>query len=275
MDSYSTPINSHYGQSNLSGRIVKALKGAGKDLEDLSLDDLALFDELHAGGRDSTRALANLAGLQPGMSVLDVGSGVGGPARTLASEYGCSVIGIDITDEFVQAAAMLTDRIQLNDSVTFRTGSALELPFEDEAFDVVWSQNSFMNIEDKEAAIREAVRVVRPDGILAIEAIVAGSKNGLEYPVFWANTPDISFLTTPEEFRRLMTQAKLIELEWENVTQRAIEGGRRQQAIPSEERPILGIDVIYENVPVKARNTMRGFEEGQIMDINAVYRRAP
>jgi SAM-dependent methyltransferase len=275
MESYSTSVNNQYGQTNLGRRIISALESVGKNAQDLTLDDLALFDELHAGGRDATRALADLAGLQTGMRIIDIGSGVGGPARTLASEYGCQVVGIDITDEFVEAASMLTDKVRLGNNVTFQTGSALELKFEDELFDAAWSQNMLMNIEDKETAIKEAARVVRPEGILAIETIMAGSKDGLEYPVFWANTPDISFLTTPEEFRRLMAQAGLIELEWQDVTQRAIEGARRQQETPPEERPPLGIDVIYENVPVKGRNTTKGFEDGKILDIYAVYRRAP
>lgn len=275
MNSYATSINSQYGQSNLIERITKALGRAGKNLDHLSLDDLAPFDELHSGGKNATRALADLAGLQPGTSVLDIGSGVGGPARTLASEYGCQVVGIDLTDEFVEAAALLTDKVGLRDRVTFRKGSALDLPFGDGTFDVVWSQNTFMNIEGKEAAIGEAVRVLRPEGILAIETMLAGSKSGLQYPVFWANNPDISFLTMPEEFRRFMTQAGLSELKWENVTQQAIEGARRQQAIPPEERPLLGLNIIYDDVPVKATNTLRGFQEGQIIDIRAVYRKTP
>jgi SAM-dependent methyltransferase len=275
MDSYASLINSQYGQSNLIGRIYKALAGVGKDLENLSLDDLAEFDQLHGGQRAGTRALANLVGLQPGMSVLDIGSGLGGPARTLASEYGCQVVGIDLTDEYVEAATALSDKVRLSDRVSFRRASALSLPFEDDAFDVVWSQNVFMNIEDKGAAIREAARVLRPHGILAMEIILAGGKDGLEYPVLWADHPDISFLTPPDEFRGFMTQAGLIELAWEDVTQRALESVRKRQALPPEEQPMLGIDVYTENVPTKGRNTLRGLAEGQLMDIYAVYRRAP
>lgn len=275
MNDHSNSINSHYSQSNLSGRIITALEAAGKNLETLSLDDMALFDQFHAGGRDATRALADLAKLRPGMSVVDVGCGIGGPARTLASEYGCQVVGIDISDEFVEAASMLTDQVQLNGSVTFQTESALDLPFEDGSFDVFWSQNALMNIEDKETVIQEARRVVRPEGILVIESILAGKRDGLKYPVFWAGTPEINFLTAPEEFRRLMTQAGLIELEWRDTTQHGVEIMRRQLAAPPEEQPPLGVDVIFENVPEKAENTVQGLEDGQIVSIYAVYKRAP
>jgi SAM-dependent methyltransferase len=200
---------------------------------------------------------------------------LGGPARTLASEYGCQVVGIDLTEEYVEAAAALTDKVRLSDKVSFRKGSALHLPFEDDAFDVVWSQNVFMNIEDKAAAIREAARVLRPQGILAMEIMLAGGKDGLEYPVLWADHPDISFLIPPDEFRGLMTQAGLIKLEWEDVTQRALESVRKRRALPPEEQPMLGIDIYTENVPTKGRNTMRGLEEGQLMDTYVVYRKTP
>lgn len=273
MHSDASLMSSQYGRSNLMERITTALERAGKSLEHLSLDDLALFDELHAGGRDATRALANLAGLQPGKHILDVGSGIGGPARTLASEYGCQVVGLDLTEEFVEVATTLTGKVGLGDRVTFRQGSALNLPFNDGTFDVVWSQNTFMNIEDKETALKEVGRVLRSEGIFAIQASLAGSNEGLEYPLFWANHPDISFLTTPEELRRLMAQAGLIQLEWEDITQRAIELSRRQQAIRPEDRPPLGLSVIYDDVPIKSRNTLRGLEQGQMIDISAIFKR--
>lgn len=275
MDKYESLINSQYSQSNLIGRIYSALEGVGKDLENLTLDDLAEFDQLHGGQRTGTRALANLAGLQPGMNVLDIGSGIGGPARTLASEYGCQIVGIDLTDEYIEAAAALTNKVRLGDRVSFRKGSALNLPFEGDSFDVAWSQNVFMNIEDKGSAIKEARRVLRPQGILAMEIMLAGEKDGLEYPVLWADRPDISFLVPPDEFRRFMAQAGLIELKWEDVTQRAVESVRRRQALPPGEQPMLGIDVYTDNVPTKGRNTLRGLAEGQIMDLYVVYRKTP
>jgi len=275
MTNHSIAINKQYGQANLSSKIGNALVAVGKNLDVLTLDDLASFDQLHFGGRDATRAMANLAGVQPGMKVLDIGSGVGGPARTLASEFGCRVVGLDITDDFVEAARMLTAEVGLTDTVSFQTGNALDLPFDDEAFDAAWSQNTIMNIKDKETVVREAWRVLRREGILVMEAVMAGPKDGLEYPVFWANDPEISFLETPEEFRQLMAESGFYELDWKDVTQRVIEGGRRRQATRPEERPALGIDVIYDDVPVKLKNTMRGLKEGHLVDIYAVYRRAP
>src|SRR5713101_4547194 len=111
-------INQHYGQAELSAKLLAALREAGKDLEALTRDDLASFDEQHDGGREATRELARLAELREGMHVLDVGSGLGGPARTLAAEWGCRVTGLDLTEEFCHGATMLTARVGLQECVT-------------------------------------------------------------------------------------------------------------------------------------------------------------
>src|SRR5919197_4490873 len=123
MSDYVHAINQLYGQAGLSAKILTALHEAGKDLDALTRDDLASFDEQHDGGREGTRELARLAGLRAGMHVLDVGSGLGGPARTLAAEFGCRVTGRDLTEEFCRAAVMLTARVGLQDRIAFRHGS--------------------------------------------------------------------------------------------------------------------------------------------------------
>jgi ubiquinone/menaquinone biosynthesis C-methylase UbiE len=137
MSAYAHAINQLYGQAELSAKILTALREAGKDLEALRRDDLASFDEQHDGGRETTRELARLTGLRAGMHVLDVGSGLGGPARTLAVEFGCQVTGLDLTEEFCQAATMLTACVGLQERTTFHHGSALDLPFEEATFDAV------------------------------------------------------------------------------------------------------------------------------------------
>jgi SAM-dependent methyltransferase len=274
MSDYSRAINKQYGQADLSAKILDTLEGAGKNLDTLTPDDLALFDQLHAGGRDATRALATMANLRPGMHVLDIGSGVGGPARTLAAEFGCQVIGLDLTETFCEIAEILTAKIGLSDQVTFRQGSALDLPFDDESFDVVWTQNTIMNIANKAKVFEEAHRVLKPEGILPLEAIMMGSWPEILYPVFWANDASVSFVIPPEEFRQLMAATGFEELIWVDVTAQVIEGASRQQAAAPAEPPPLGLHLVYDNVPEKGANTMRCFKEGRIIDIQAVYARS-
>ena len=119
MNTYTTLINDHYGHVNLGENILTAYERAGKDIHSLTRDDISSFDEFHIRGRDASRELAHLAGLREGEKVLDIGSGVGGPARTLAGEFGCEVVGLDIVEEYCRTADMLTARVGLSDRVTF------------------------------------------------------------------------------------------------------------------------------------------------------------
>ncbi len=273
MSHYDAKINNQYGQTDLSARILSRLQRAGKNLDALTLDDLASFDQLHAGGRAATRALAQMANLRPGMRVLDIGSGVGGPARTLAAEYGCQVVGLDLTETFCEAAEMLTRKVGLGNQATFKQGSALDLPFDDGSFDAVWTQNTIMNINDKAKVFAEAHRVLRPRGILALEAIMLGSLAEIYYPVFWANDASVSFVISPKAFQQLMTASGFEECAWEDVTAQVInEASKKPSSVTSESAPI-GLDLVYSNVPQKGANTMRGFKEGRIIDIQAVFRR--
>ena len=268
-----TSINQHYGRPALSARILDAIKSAGIDDKALTLDDLSQFDQLHYGGIDATRKLANLAGLKPGMKVLDIGSGLGGPARTLAAEFGCIVIGIDLTEEYVKTAQMLTGMVGLNETVTFYEGSALDIEFAESTFDAVWTQNAIMNIENKERVFQEAHRVLRGNSILALGAIMAGPNDGVQYPVFWAGTPAVNFLASPDTFRPMMVEIGFDELIWNDITQEAIASSHSQPVAPGESPPPLDTHILHSDLALKAENTLQGLENGSFLDVYAVYKR--
>ncbi len=146
---YEQTISNYWGRSDLGQAILGTLEASGKNLDELTIDDLAPMDQFHGGGKPATQRLARHAELLPGTRLLDVGGGLGGPARTLAVEFGCQVTLLDLTESYVRAGELLTVRLGLSDHVTHQTGSGLEIPFADAAFDVVWTQNSGMNIADK------------------------------------------------------------------------------------------------------------------------------
>lgn len=275
MRDYVEAINGHYGLPGLNGNILEALRLTGKDVDALTRDDLASFDEFHPGGREATRGLAVFAGVCPGMHVLDVGSGVGGPARTLAAEFGCRVTGLDLTADFCRAAEMLTTRVGLSDQITFRHGNALEMPFDDNLFDVVWTQNTLMNIENKERLFREMCRVLRPGGRLALAAIMAGPTPGAHYPTFWAGDAALSFLSAPEVCRRLLQDSGFTEIAWEDITAKMIEISRaRLAAAAGPAPPPLGRQVIVAaDVPEKMINNHRNFAQRCIVAIRALFER--
>jgi ubiquinone/menaquinone biosynthesis C-methylase UbiE len=270
-------INKHYGHKNLSEKIIMALKLAGKDIKSLTVDDIATFDEFHLGGRPETRKLARLVSLEQGLEVLDIGCGVGGPARTLAAEFGCRISGLDLSDEFCQAAKMLTELVGLSDRVSFYQGNALELPFHKESFQVVWTQHVSMNIKEKGLFYQEICRVLRPGGRLVFHDVFQGPGGELHFPVFWAGKPSLSFLSTPEEARQLLQECGFRELQWQDISETSLEVARKGQAVfnnPGAGSPPLGINVIVaDDVPAKVANMVQNLEEKRMVVIQAVFMR--
>ncbi len=164
MKSHEGAVHAHYSRKGLGASILEALEKAGKDVKALTLEDLAPIEEFHIGGRKPTPELGRLAGLSEGMQVVDVGCGIGGPARAMAHYFGCEVVGVDLTEEFCAAATLLNERTGLDRKVSIRHGSALALPLEDASVDVAWMQHVGMNIEDKVGLFKELGRVAAARG---------------------------------------------------------------------------------------------------------------
>jgi len=211
--------NAYWGRDGLERLILDALAAAGKNIGALTIDDLAPADQFHSGGKGATERLARLAALRPGMRVLDVGGGLGGPARTLAVQFGCHVTVVDLTESYVRAAAALTARLGLSDRVTHRIGDALALDVEAGLFDVVWTQNSGMNIADKERLYAGFARVLRPGGLLALQEPMAGPVQPVVFPVMWARDAGASFLRAPSAMRSVIETAGFHVRVWDDVTE--------------------------------------------------------
>ena len=275
---YETALNEHYGVTDLGDEILDALEAAGKDVDALTRDDIASFGEFHIRGLEATREVADLAAIEDHSRVLDVGCGIGGPARTLASEYGCDVVGIDIVEEYCRAATLFTDRVGLTDRVRFQHGDALDLPFEDGEFDVVWFEHTLPNIEATGAAIEEAARVLRPGGTLALYEICAGPGGAPTFPVPWASDASLSYLATPEQLREIVLDRGFDEIAWRDVTGPSLEWFRdmveSMQSRPADAPPPLGLNLLMgAETPIKAKNVVRNLEEDRIAVVQAVYER--
>ena len=108
--------------------------------------------------RNAALELAQPLNLRTTSHVLDIGSGLGGPARTIAEIYGCRVTGIDLTQAFCDAAAILIGWVGLSDRVTFQQGDATTLPFADTQFDAAMTIHVAMNIAAKDKMYSEARR---------------------------------------------------------------------------------------------------------------------
>jgi ubiquinone/menaquinone biosynthesis C-methylase UbiE len=260
-------VQQHYARADLGNLILAALEKAGKDINRLALEDLASVDEFHIRGRAATLELARAAGIDSTKLVLDVGSGVGGSSRCLAREFGCRVTGIDLTDEYCRAAATLTERTGLSMLVNYRQGDALNLPFSNETFDVVWTEHAAMNISNKPALYQEMYRVLKPGGTLAIYDILAGPSGPVLFPVPWARSPETSFVVSPEDLRTLLEETGFRIVDWADTTDLARAWFvALAEKIRKEGLPALGFHVLLgPDFKEMAQNQRRNLEDGRIV----------
>jgi SAM-dependent methyltransferase len=263
-------MTGYWERDGLLGTILDALAAAGKNLDALTIQDLAPADHFHGGGKSATDRLARLAQFRPGMRVLDVGGGLGGPARTLAVEHGCHVTVVDLTASYVRTGEVLTARLKLGDRVTHRVGNALALDVGPGAFDVVWTQNSGMNVADKDRLYANFARVVRRGGLLVTQEPMAGPVQPVVYPVMWARDASGSFLRAPDEMRAVMETAGFRVRAWDDVTAE-LAGPSNPAPPPPHHAPrlIMG-DALDDIVRAQERNRA----ERRIVMIQAVLERS-
>lgn len=269
---YEETVNAHYGQKDVGENILEALEKAGRDVNALTVEDLAPIEEFHIGGRKPTFELARLAELSEGMRVVDVGCGIGGPARALAHYFGCEVVGVDLTEAFCAAANLLNERTGLAHKVTIRHGSALDLPLEDRSVDVVWMQHVGMNIQDKVGLFRELRRVLRLNGKLALYEVFAGPEPAEYFPVPWASGPELSHLFFPEEIRKSLQNTGFRIEVWNDVTQASKDWFRAamEKAMKEGPSPLSRGILMGPEFPIKAANVLRNLEEDRLRVVQAI-----
>jgi ubiquinone/menaquinone biosynthesis C-methylase UbiE len=267
-------VEAHYGTGgDLAARIAESLKAAGKDIAALKPEDLAAVDEFHVRGRKATLELAERMALAPGARVLDIGSGLGGPARTVAAATGAHVTGIDLTESFCAAAAEMSRWVGLGERVAFRQGDAMALPFEDASFDAAMTIHVAMNIAAKDAVYAEARRVLKPGGIFAVYDILQGEGGPVLFPVPWAREPSISHLASPAEMRGLLGGAGFTLLEESDSSAESLAwfqamAARLQQAAP----PVTFQIFLGADFPAMARNQVRNLAEDRIRTVAYICR---
>lgn len=269
-------VATHYTHGSLLQAILDAVKQMGKDPERLAAMDLATGDEFHLGWLPATVALAKDLSLASGMHVLDVGSGIGGPARYFAEAHQCHVTGIDLTEEFVQVAAELTRRCGLSDRVSFRQGSALDLPFGAAAFDAATLIHVGMNIADKARLFAEVRGVLKPGALFCVYEVMMAGEGDLPYPMPWAQSAETSFVETPDTYRRLLGAAGFkIERE-ENRRDFVLDLAREMRAkIEKDGLPALNQHVLIgPEAKVRLGNVMATLATGTIAPIELIARAA-
>ena len=271
-------VQGHYANADLLDRLIAALAAMGEDPDNPSPAAVARLDQMHVRGAAATKELHDLLDIEPDHSVLDVGCGIGGPARALAKRIGCPVTGLDLTPDFCAVARELNFLLGLEDLVEIVEGSALDMPFEDECFDCVVTQHAAMNIEDKTTLYDEVMRVLEPGGRFGLYDIMAGPGGDVRYPTPGASAPSFSFLETPDQVRARIEASGLRLVSWEDVTPKALawmadqKAEREARAARGEKEPPSGAALLMgKDAPEKLRNMALNLHEARIVTVMAVF----
>jgi len=275
MNEIDEQVNRHYGWSGLMETIAEEIRRNGIDPAQVTVDELAPVDNYHWHRLAGTLALARATEITASDKVLDVGGGIGGPARQLAHRYGCRVTVVDLTAEYCAVGETLTAWTALEDRVSFVCANALDMPFPDGTFDVAWTQHASMNIADKRRLYREMARVVRVGGRLAFFDVLAGPHQPIHFPVPWASDPSFNFLLTPEETRALVAAAGFREITWLIGAELDAELDQADpQAGKPSSHPALNPGLLNgASAPQMGANVARNSEEGRILPALGVYER--
>lgn len=262
-------LEEHYSARDIEARILAAIRAAGMDPEQrLSPEELGSLDHFHTGGLRATHELRELAQIRSEDRVLDIGAGLAGSARLLTSTLGCRVDCVELTSDFCAGAVLLNRLTGLDDRIKVHKGSALDLPFPDNSFDVVWMQNVGMNIADKRGLYEEICRVLKPGGRYAFQEMAAGDVATSYFPLPWATDPADSFLVSIEELRSVLGESGLV-VELLEDTSDAHLGRSTTDAAPSP----LTLGVYVDDLTQKANNARRSLEEGQVRLVRGVFQK--
>jgi ubiquinone/menaquinone biosynthesis C-methylase UbiE len=264
----------HYTHGALERTILEALQSAGRDLDRLEPSDLAPVDEFHIGGRQATVDFAEALGVGRGMHLLDVGSGLGGASRYFAHAHDCTVVGLDLTDEYVRVADLLAQRTGLGGRVSYRRGSALALPFPRATFDVAYMLHVGMNIADKAALFGQVRGVLKPGGLFGIYDVMREGEGAFGFPVPWASSAESSFVESAASYKRLLAAAGFTVLKERSRREFAVRFFHELRArLVERGTPPLGLHLLMgESTPQKVGNMVAAVESGVLAPTELICR---
>lgn len=266
----------HYRHGALEEALLKALAAAGKDLDKLTPEDLAPVDEFHIGGRRATADFASEFAPTADMHLLDIGSGLGGPARYFAQAYRCRVTGLDLSEEYVAVAGSLARRVGLSGQVTYQQGSALELPFPDATFDGAYMLHVGMNIADKARLFSEVHRVLKPGGAFGLYDVMRIDEGPFKYPVPWSSGEETNFVETPATYRALLSAEGFEVVKERDRRQLALDFYRERMANAAKRGAPSPLSVpihMGANAAQKVANMSVLLERGTIAPVEMICRR--
>ncbi|MDD2386044.1 MAG: methyltransferase domain-containing protein [Bacteroidales bacterium] len=246
----------------------------GVDLNNVSRKDIARVDEFHVGGAEISKELAEIANIK-NARLLDIGCGIGGPCRMLAEEFNCDTVGIDLSKEYVITANLLSKLVGLHHKTKFIYGDAINLPFQDDTFDVVWTQHVQMNISDKMKFCSEIERVLNNKGCFIYYEVFTKENQKVSYPLPWADDEKISFLAESSIMNSYFKEFGLIKGQFIDQTESGIKILEKSLSrMPQRQSSKLGLNVLMGSTTKdKMTNLLNGLRESKIHLESGIYRR--
>jgi SAM-dependent methyltransferase len=268
-------IADHWGSGDIYALIVSALEKMSKSIDALTMEDLAPVDHYHARGLPATIELADRLPFKADQHIVDIGCGLGGPARYIAKRFQCRVSGVDITEPFVEAANKLTALTHMGDQVKIELGDGQRLPYTDALFDGAYTQHVTMSVADRPRFFAEAYRVLKPGAFFALTEHGLGPKGNAYYPLPWSEDGSGAYLVTPSQTRALLETAGFEDILVEDTGSKYVTAYKT--VIEKAEKgvlPPLGIHILMGNTALqKTRNSARNIEEGRTRPIQVVCRK--
>ncbi len=270
-------VAEHYTHGSLLAKITAGIESIGKTPASVTVDELAPVDEFHIGGRQASEEFTSQLGLGGNDHVLDVGCGIGGTSRFVASRFGCRVTGIDLTPEFIETGTALCKWVGLDNLVELHHGNALDMPFTEGSFDAAIMLHVGMNIADKAGLFSEVYRLLRPGAVFGVYDVMKTGNDELKYPVPWSSVPDTSALATQAQYVAALQQAGFDVIEVHNRREFAADffaETRERMAAAGQTPPPLGVHIAMgENAPAKITNMVENIAAGCCAPVEIIVRR--
>ncbi len=268
---YEKNINKQYGSNDLLSSVKLALKKSGQEDCSLNLGDISGFDELHVGGYKSSQKLFQKLALTENSKLLDCGSGLGGPARTLASRFHVDVTGLDLTSDFCSTSSYLSKIVSMNDCTSFINGNVLDMPFKKGSFDAVLNQHFCMNIPDKKSLYREVYQVLKKKGRFIIHEIFSNDTKDVLYPVPWSRNREISHLISSDEFLKIMKEMSFKKVHYENISEYSLNWYKNLKSSDKKPSPLNQFLIFGKDLKQMALNMQSNLKENRIDVIQAIF----
>lgn len=275
MDNLNSHVEKHYTRDGLFEVIVQKLKDNGIEKDKITRKDISQVDEFHLRGSLATQELVNEAGFDKDTKVLDVGCGIGGPARMIAETFGCKVTGVDLTEEFIRTAKLLSELVGLNDLTEFICADATKLPLADESYDIVWTQHAQMNIKEKKKLYSEIHRVLKKGGRFIYYDIFSVGNESLYFPLPWAEESTISHLITIPDYNELLTETGFKEVQKKDQTENSANFIKEMFAkVAKEGPPKIGLNLLMKETSIeKLKNVLRNITDNKMAVQNGIYQK--